>query len=226
MSIQQQGARQVAATPPGKIIVSRDFPAWKSAPNGLSKALSRLVASGELARFAKGQFYRPKTGMFGQQQPTDSEKLRPLLFENGKRTGYITGLRLFNILGLTTQLSRTIEISRNSTKQNKKIGALEIIIIPSRAPVTDINIPYLEILDVVRALSRIPDTSLETTIARLRSLLKKNNAIEKETLINLALTYYPPATRYRLAHIISPLAPELEKRLRASLNPTSRFRIV
>ncbi len=52
MSIQQQVARQVAATPPGKIIVSRDFPAWKSAPNGLSKALSRLVASGELARFA------------------------------------------------------------------------------------------------------------------------------------------------------------------------------
>lgn len=225
MSIQQQVARQVAATPPGKIIVSRDFPAWKSAPNGLSKALSRLVASGELARFAKGQFYRPKTGMFGQQQPTDSEKLRPLLFENGKRTGYITSFNLYSRFGLTTQLPMTVTIARNGSRQNKNLGNFSVKIIPSKAPITEDNIPYLEILDVVRTISQIPDTSVTTTIVRLRSLIQNNNNIKIENLINTAITYYPPATRFILAKIIASFSSQLEERLRKSLNPGSRFRI-
>lgn len=225
MSIQQQVARQVAATPPGKIIVSRDFPAWKSAPNGLSKALSRLVASGELARFAKGQFYRPKTGMFGQQQPTDSEKLRPLLFENGKRTGYITSFNLYSRFGLTTQLPMTVTIARNGSRQNKNLGNFSVKIIPSKAPITEDNIPYLEILDVVRTISQIPDTSVATTIVRLRSLIQNNNNIKIENLINTAIAYYPPATRFILSKIIASFSSQLEERLRKSLNPGSRFRI-
>ncbi|WP_439214362.1 DUF6088 family protein [Duffyella gerundensis] len=225
MSIQQQVARQVAATPPGKIIVSRDFPAWKSAPNSLSKALSRLVASGELARFAKGQFYRPKTGMFGQQQPTDSEKLRPLLFENGKRTGYITSFNLYSRFGLTTQLPMTVTIARNGSRQNKNLGNFSVKIIPSKAPITEDNIPYLEILDVVRTISQIPDTSVATTIVRLRSLIQNNNNIKIENLINTAIAYYPPATRFILAKIIASFSSQLEERLRKSLNPGSRFRI-
>ncbi len=71
-------------------------------------------------------FFKPKQTVFGELLPKEEEILKPYLYKNGYRIAYITGIYLYNKLGLTTQIPQTIKIaSRNKeikvNKSNLKI---------------------------------------------------------------------------------------------------------
>ena len=76
MSIQKQVARDIDRIEPGKMFTYQALPAWYSSPESTAKAMSLLVSRGQVRRFSKGVFYRPKQGVLGEVSPSDNEKIR------------------------------------------------------------------------------------------------------------------------------------------------------
>ncbi|XBS70100.1 DUF6088 family protein [Acerihabitans sp. KWT182] len=122
MSIQSQIAKDIARFDPGRMFTYQALPAYKTSPDGTVKAMSRLVKEGQVRRFSKGVFYRPKQSVLGEARPSDSEKIKLHLYEGNKRIGYVTGLSLYNRMGLTTQMPKTVTIATRKARQKKRAG--------------------------------------------------------------------------------------------------------
>ena len=84
------------------------------------QTLSRMCKSGYLHRLSKGVYCRPEKTRFGLVLPSES-KITETFTE--KEQGVIVGYALYNSLGLTTQISKIIEIYSSLLDENvKQIG--------------------------------------------------------------------------------------------------------
>ncbi|MER5132746.1 type IV toxin-antitoxin system AbiEi family antitoxin domain-containing protein [Serratia marcescens] len=225
MNIQSRIEEYVARLEPGKIFTYQDLPAYEVSPASTIKTIGRLVKSGQIRRFTKGNFYRPKQGVLGEMRPADSEKINTLLFSGGKRLGYITGLSLYNRMGLTTQVPKTVTIATSRSRQKKNFGNIDVKLVPAKAPITEKNKELLEILDAITDIKIIPDSRPSETLRRLNDKLTclESNSVNK--LINLAKEYYPPATRALLGFMLNSVGMSDNNELLKTLNPTTRYKI-
>jgi len=188
-----------------------------------AKAVERLIKKGIIKRVAPGQFFKPKKTVFGEILPNEDEILKPYLFKNGKRTGYITGVYLYNKLGLTTQIPQIINIA--SLKKEVKVNKANLKIKPAKSyvDVTNKNFQYLEILDVIKNFNKIPDLNMESGIRILLDLLRKLNQKDIERLIKYGLNY-PPRARALLGALLEQNAEkDVLNKLQESLNPLTEY---
>jgi hypothetical protein len=79
------------------------------------------------------------------------------LFDNNKQTAYVTGTRLYNRLGLTTQVPNIIRVASLDRQIKGKAGNLVVRPAKSYVKVTSERVRYLEILDVMKDFNIIPD---------------------------------------------------------------------
>ena len=109
-----------------------------------------MVSDKRLERFSKGKFYMPKKGLLGFRKPSDSELIRSMLYKNGCLRGYVTGLSLYNQLGLTAQMPRTITVAYNSGRQEKEFGTIRIKTVVTRVLIQEKDVKRLQYLNVFR----------------------------------------------------------------------------
>ncbi len=189
------------------------------------KALNRMAASGKIAKLSKGKFYKPEKSAFGKLQPNRYQLVKDLLEENGKITGYLTGYSIYNQLGLTTQISNIIQIGKNTVRPGFKRGEYKISFVLQKNIITKDNIPLLQILDSIRYIKKIPDTTISSACKRLIEIIKKLSKEDKVTLVRLALKY-PPAARALLGAILVEIGNRsLTQPLSNSLNPITTYKI-
>lgn len=224
MRIKPLVEKEITQFEPGKVFTYRDLTPFISNPETTVKAIGRLVENGDIKRFAKGQFYRPKQGLFGEMKLSDTEKLKIFLYQDGKRKGYVTGTSLYNRLGLTTQVPRTITIASDKSPQRKDLGTVEVKLVKAKAPVTESNREYLEILDVLSDIKKIPDSSPSTVIKVIANKLKGFKKDDLYELINLA-RFYSPVTRALLGLLTEKMNKGLAANLKKQLNPTTHYNI-
>ena len=225
MSIQAQVVKDIGSIEPGKMFTYQILSAWKTSPDSTVKAISRLVKAGKIRRFSKGVFYRPKQGVLGEVHPADDEKIRLYLYEGEKRVGYITGLSLYNRMGLTTQLPKTVTIATEKARQKKKLGNIDLKLIPSKAPVSGPNKTYLEVLDALSDIKNIPDSQPSEILTLLSQKLDCLDGASIGTLVQLAKAYYPPATKALLGLILDSKEDGISCLLAEELNPTTHYKI-
>lgn len=224
MKIKSMVEKEITGIEPGKIFTYSDLPVYSNSPATTIKAVGRLVQNGELRRFSKGQFYRPKPGMFGEMQLSDDEKLKSFLFRNGKRTGYITGTSLYNRLGLTTQNPGTITIAGDRSPQRKNLGTVVVQLIKAKMPVSESNREMLEMLDVITDLKNLPDSEPAFALRILESRLGEFSTDKIEKLVSIA-GHYPPAARAVLGMMLSNRSSMMTDSLKKGLNPLTRYKI-
>ena len=104
--------------PKGYVFTYADFITEVNQKEAVIKTLNRMVASGKIAKLSKGKYYKPENTPFGNLLPNQAQVVKDLLEENGKTTGYLTGYSIYNQLGLTTQVSNTIQIGKNQVRPN------------------------------------------------------------------------------------------------------------
>ncbi|EAB4413204.1 hypothetical protein G3755_002157 [Salmonella enterica] len=225
MSIQKQVVRDIDRIEPGKMFTYQALPAWRSSPESTAKAMSLLVSRGQVRRFSKGVFYRPKQGVLGEVRPSDNEKIRLYLFAGEKRIGYITGLSLYNRMGLTTQVPKTVTIATEKARQKKSLGNIDIRLVPSKAPVNEQNKEYLEVLDALTDIKNIPDSQPFEVLDVLSQKIKNMDEGALNSLVQLAKGYYPPATKALLGLILDTNGYAISRLLAEELNPTTRYNI-
>ncbi|MFD2037484.1 DUF6088 family protein [Belliella marina] len=211
--------------PKGFVFTYADFTTEVKQKEAVIKALNRMAQSGKIAKLSKGKYYKPEKTIFGDLQPEQKQIVKDLLEEDGKVTGYLTGFSIFSKLGLTTQISNTIQIGKNQVRPSFKRERYTISFIKQKNIITKDNIPFLQILDSIRYIKKIPDASVESSCKRFLAIIK--NYIDKEviTLIRLALKY-PPATRALLGAILEELQlGKTTEPLFKSLNPITKYKL-
>lgn len=192
-----------------------------------AKALERLQKKGIIKKVSKGVFYKPKISVFGALPPDYNQILQNYLYEDGKRTGYVTGYVLYNQLSLTTQMAFTTTIATNRSRKKINVGWLKTNCVKAYVEVTEENYPLLGILDALKDIKSIPDSSASNAIKILMPKIKVLEKNDIENIIKYALKY-PPRVRALLGAIIENVFRKNEYDvlpLEKSLNPSTTFKL-
>ena len=115
--------------------------------------LNRLNKENIIKTFYKGIYYKPVKNIFGEM-PLDKNKViekKYLKDKNGNRKGYVTGAKLFNQIGLTTQVPNIINIVTNECKNynDYKNEYLNVVIRKPRIEINDDNYRYIQLFDII-----------------------------------------------------------------------------
>lgn len=225
MKITEYIINSIDRLPKGYVFTYADFMSKVKNREAIIKALNRMAVSGKIAKLSKGKFYKPEDSAFGKLQPNRYQLVKDLLEEDGKIIGYLTGYSIYNQLGLTTQISNIIQIGKNTVRPGFKRGEYKISFVLQKNILTKDNIPFLQILDSIRYIKKIPDTTISSTCRRLMEIIKDLSKGDKITIVRLALKY-PPASRALLGAILEEKGDRsLTEPLSKSLNPITTYNL-
>ena len=206
----------------GKVFRTEDLGLSRSEHNAAVVALGRLVQEGEIERLSPGIYYKPKQTRFGIVGPSMEERFRDLLYEGDTPIGYLTGFYAFNLFGLTTQQSSTLEIGTNFPKRNTKRGIYAIRFVLQKNPISIDNIEMLRLLDCLKWIKKIPDATVDKSYILIKKKVNEYAKKEQKQLVELSLKY-APLTRALLGSMLTDEL--LVMTLHQTLSPLTRFRI-
>ena len=216
---------KIERLPRGYVFTYADFTTEVNNKEAVIKALNRMVESGKIAKMSKGKYYKPENTPFGNLQPKQAQVVKDLLEDDGKIIGYLTGYSIYNQLGLTTQVSNTIQIGKNEVRPNFKRERYTISFVRQKNTITKEYIPLLQILDAIRYIKKIPDATIESSCKRLLAILENLSDKDQSTLVRLALKY-PLATKAILGALLDELQQNsLTEQLYKSLNPITKYKL-
>lgn len=225
MIITREVQKRLEDFQPDYVFTYRDLNLPAEASGSIIKMLNRLAGEGRLAKISKGRFYKPKKSVFGVLKPRQEELVKDLLEKNGKCIGYLTGYSVFNFLGLTTQVPNIIQIGTNQRRNKKQRDIFTVCFVLQPNPITKDNIPLLQLLDAIRFIKEIPDTTIEASYRRIAFLVGELGRREKEKMVALAEAY-PPMVRALLGTIIeNDCGMAKAQPLWDSLNPVTVYKL-
>ena len=123
------------------------------------KTLERMCKKGILLHLTKGLYYRPKNTRFGTVPISEKNIVDHYIKDN---QGIVVGYRLFNQKGLTTQISKRVEVLSSAVPGKKKnihniyVMNISISLTPETIPI----IKTLEILQNYKSIEDINNTAL------------------------------------------------------------------
>ncbi len=184
-----------------------------------AKALSRLNREGVIKRLSRGKYYKPKVSRFGELKPSENEILSKYV-----KNGYITGINLYNRLGLTSQVSNQIEVAINRRRSMIDLGSTKIKFVKSSEEINYKNRKVLPILDALKNVKKIPDADINNSIKILKTKLNQFDANTIKVICNSVLKYNP-ATRALTGALLEEIDNNCAVKIRKSLNNLSTYRI-
>lgn len=208
--------------PNGYVFTYRDFINEVNSKEAVIKCLNRMAASNRIEKLSKGKYFKPEETPFGIMNPEQYQIVKDFLGKQGKLVGYITGLGIYNQLGLTTQVSNVIQIGRNSFRPPLERGKYKISFVKQKNIITKENIPLLQILDTIRYIKKIPDATIDEACNRIIKVMKELGDNDQERLIKLAMKY-TPATRALLGAMLEMIGKKVRE-LMSTLNPITKYK--
>jgi hypothetical protein len=199
---------------PGHSWSYKNFP--NLSPQAVIKVLSRLEKSGFLTKEAKGLYYYGKETILGKTKPEPLDVAKTIV-----GTPYIGGAAAYYNLGLTTQVSATINIV---APIKNEIKGLKII----RRNINHLKGSTHEefwIFEALRNIKSIPDCNPEDALNHIKTLIKKRLSIER--LIDFAIKGEPPRVRALIGAISQELGANkiLSEKLKVTLNPFTKYKL-
>lgn len=186
-------------------------------PSAVATELSRMSRKGTLQRISRGVYYRPVQTSFGPSIAGASAAAVQAV----RAPVHPAGLSAANVLGLTTQNPGRPVFA---TSAPKRPTALRNAIVHTGRPSERAKLSSKEgaILELLRERARSSDLPAEETVRRLEAVISDERSFAR--LATAALTE-PPRVRAMLGALGEELQmpPRLLERLRASLNPLTRF---
>ncbi len=225
MNIVEKIEKQIDNIESGKTFTYKDLNIKKEEYSAASKSIERLIKKEIIKRISTGIFYKPKKTVFGELKPDEEKIITPYLFKNGKRIAYITGLLLYNKMGLTTQIPKEISIASNKKRIYISKGNIKAKAVKSYVEVTNENYKLLEFLDALKDFKKIPDLDKKSAISIFSRKISELDNKQVKKLIEIALEY-PPRVRAFLGALLENIDINIDiKMLDDSLNPFSEYEL-
>jgi hypothetical protein len=186
----------------------------------IAATLSRLARKGRIRRVRKGVYYVPRLTRFGATNPDPASVAAAVLTRRGIAWSP-TGPAAYNRLGLTTQVSPTTTFAVSRKVRLGSAGSSTKLTV--RPVVRGASADERAVLDALRDLRWIPDTTPEHVIARIAELFRsKRVSFERAACF---ARREPPRVRAVLGAIGASIGirPHLLKDLKGSLNPMTHF---
>lgn len=207
----------------GKIFDYNNFKIDRSKSMALSKALSRLTKAGKIKRLKRGIYYKPKKTKYGELNPDENEILKNIIYENNKRVGYITGVKLYNKLGLTTQVANEYQIAVNKLKKDIQIGKTRLNFIKVNSPISEKNYKLLQYLDVLKNIKNIPGSNKNKVYKKIKNIIINLETKEINKMMELA-EYYRAGINALLGTILQNRKDIDLKKIKVRLSPFSNYK--
>lgn len=126
------------------------------------QTVSRMAKSGEIIRITKGIYCKPKISRFGTMISTEENILEYFLGKN-QNEGIVIGYRMYNKYGLTTQISKSVELYTNlqlqERRQIKNVLGLKVDL-----KFNDATKRMIELLEVLENHKKIEDLNKSNLI--------------------------------------------------------------
>lgn len=127
--------------------------------NNLKVILNRLVKSNVIKAPYKGVYCIPKLSIWGEVNVSSREIIRYKYLEDkdGNIKGFISGAKLFNDLGLTTQVPNVTDIVTNECKNNNVYynESLRTYIRKPKIEINNENYRYLQFIELVENRDKV-----------------------------------------------------------------------
>ncbi len=173
-----------------------------------------------IRRVRKGVYYVPRVTRFGTTSPDSSSVAAAVLRRRGIAWSP-TGLAAYNRLGLTTQVSptTTFAVGRKVRLASARSGTK----LSFRPVVRGASAVERAVLDALRDMRWIPDTTPENVLARIADLFRSKR-VSFERVARFSRRE-PPRVRAMLGAIGSSIGadPDVLDELKGSLNPMTHF---
>lgn len=186
----------------------------------VAQALSRLVRGGHLQRLGKGLYYRPRQTAFGPSLPNPAA-VRALPLQ--QRAMFPSGMGAAGLLGFTTQHPARVELATDGLSLPRLIVGKDAIIHTRRPPAwRSLREIDAALLDFLRNRGKVSELAPADTVRRLLDYFREPRRFNR---LLAAASSEPPRVRAMLGAIGQQLGKpkSVLARLRASLNPFSRF---
>lgn len=191
---------------------------YEKMPHGFSenayyKALERLSKQGILMHLARGLYYRPTQSKFGIVPISESEIIDHYI---GSEQGVIIGYRLYNRLGLTTQVSKQVQILSSALSgEQKSIGNIHVV--SCNLPFSGKAVAVIETMEVLQNYRQIEDINKAALASYMERfaltysdddciLILKSKRYKKSTIAFLASFLDYHGTKNSLHHFLSSLS--------------------
>lgn len=217
MSAAEQTRDFIDALKASKLFTYDDVPMENK--SAVAIELSRLFKQGVIKKVSKGKFYKPKKTSFGELEPSFDEKIKSYM----DSSSYETGINAYRKLGLTTQVANSVTIATNKPYKKVKVGNITINFVPKRTDAPKKYLELLVILDALKDIKRIPDSSPSEVIVTIKKIIKSLEYDKKIKLANYAKSY-PPRVMAIIGAIFTELGLKEEvSSLKQLLNPLTKF---
>lgn len=133
------------------------------------KTLERMCKKGFLVHLTKGLYYRPKNTRFGTVPISEKDIVDHYIKDN---QGIVVGYRLYNQKGLTTQISKRVEIL-SSAVPGKKKNIHNVYVININISLTPETIPIIETLEILQNYKSIEDINNTALAAYMKDFARQ-----------------------------------------------------
>lgn len=133
------------------------------------KTLERMCKKGFLVHLTKGLYYRPKNKRFGTVPISEKDIVDHYIKDN---QGIVVGYRLYNQKGLTTQISKHVEIL-SSAVPGKKKNIHNVYVMNINISLTPETIPIIETLEILQNYKSIEDINNTSLAAYMKEFARQ-----------------------------------------------------
>lgn len=151
----------------------------KKLMKNINVLMNRLTKKNTICLFERGIYYKPIKNIFGIKNLNITKVIdQKYLKDKDTTIGFISGAYLYNMLGLTTQISKYKLIITNKCPNNNKynIDKLGITIKKPPVKINNDNYLYLQLLDLLANRDKISiEVDEQTTKNIIYNLIKENN---------------------------------------------------
>lgn len=184
------------------------------------QTVSRMAKSGEIIRITKGIYCKPRISRFGTIISSEKNILEHYLGRN-QNEGVVIGYRMYNKYGLTTQISKGVEIYSNIVLQEKR-QIRNVLGLKADLKYDDAAKRMIELLEVLENYKKIEDLNM----SNLKKFIKTSVEFYEEKMFKKILKEigYKKSTLASLKSVLDSFS--IKNTIDNYLNGTSKYDIL
>lgn len=161
MSISARVRDFIGQQQPGTVFLLSDIDTYNDARKATTKAVQYYLSHhdqpfGRVSKVANGLYYKDKIGLLGKLPPSFDAVIQALTYQNDSQVGYVVGHKLFNRLGLSTQVPTTVSVvTSKRAPTHIDFAGIKVEVQSKQQTIKPQDIKFLELAYVLNNVDKI-----------------------------------------------------------------------